>query len=196
MIDLRALFYGLAGAGRLVRLDISGAHMMVGGVRGFWSSLYWGAALVAPLYLLLIAIRFDPQKFDGVRYLVAHTEMYILAWLAFPILMERICTFIDRPGNFLPFIIAYNWLSCLYNMMYLLIGLAQASGLIGWEAASSLSVGFLFASLIWIGHLAKKILHIPLSAAVGIVVLELFLGIIISMMTSLIIISGGLQNAG
>jgi len=194
MIDLRALFYGLAGAGRLVRLDISGAHIMVGGLRGFWSSLYGAAGLVAPLYILLIALRFDPEKSDGLRYLIVHGEMYIVAWLAFPFLMQRICGFIDRSAQYLTFIIAYNWLSCLYNVMYLLVGLAQASGMIDWETASSISVGLIFASLVWIGHLVIKTLHLPLSVTIGILVLDLFLGIIISMMTSIMVITGGLTT--
>ncbi|SCA57244.1 conserved membrane hypothetical protein [Candidatus Terasakiella magnetica] len=184
MIDLRALFYGLACASRLVRLDTSGVKMMVGGARGFWASLYWAAVLVAPLYILLMLLRFNPEKHEGWRYFFVESETYILAWLIFPVLMERICTFINRRDQFLDFIIAYNWLGCLYNTMYLLVGLAQASKLITWEGASSLSVGLMFAGLVWIANLAKRTLHIPLSAAIGIVILDLFLGIMMSILST------------
>ncbi|WP_135081712.1 hypothetical protein [Terasakiella sp. SH-1] len=184
MINLRAPFYGLAGAGRLVRLDISGAKMMVGGIQGFWASLYWAATLVAPFYVLLALLRFNPEKHDGARYFILEAEIYALAWLIFPILMERVCHSINRRGEFLEFIIAYNWLGCLYNIMYLLVALAQASKMISWEAASSLSVGLMFAGLVWIGHLAHKSLRIPISAAVGIVILDLFLGIMMSMLNA------------
>lgn len=184
MIDLRALFYGLAGASRLIRLDISGAHIMVGGIRGFWASLYWSAGLVAPLYILLMGLRYSSEKYETFRYIIVHTEIYILAWLIFPIFMERISYFIHRRGNYMPFIIAYNWLGCLYNIFYLLVGLAQASNLLSWEAASATSVGIMAIGLIWTGHLAKKTLHIPYSAAIGIVIIDLFLGIMISILSA------------
>ncbi len=181
MIDLRAPFFGLAGAGRLVRLDISGAQMMMGGVQGFWASLYWSAGLVLPFYLLLILLRFDPSQTEGWRYLIANGETYVLAWLTFPIVMERISFFINRRERYLDFIIGYNWLGCLYNLMYLLVGLAQASKMIGWEGASAISIGLMVAGLVWTGHLAKKTLDIPYSAAVGIVVLDLFISLLMSL---------------
>lgn len=184
MIDLRPLFFGLAGASRLIRLDISGAKLMVGGAAGFWHSLFWSAGLVLPLYTLLMMLRFNPEKYDGWRYLFVHGETYVIAWLIFPIVMERISYFINRRGQYLEFIIAYNWLGCLYNTMYLLVGLAHASGLIDINAASAGSVGLMLLGLFWIGHLAKKTLQIPISAAVGIVVLDLFVGIMISMFSA------------
>lgn len=187
MKDLRALFYGLAGAARLVRLDISGAHMMVGGLRGFWASLYWSMALVAPLFLLVILLRFNPEKYDGLRYLIVHTEVYIITWLAFPLVMEQVCIFIRRRAQYLGFIIAYNWLSCLYNVFYLLIGLAQASQMISWEAASSLAVGLMIAGLVWIGYCAKKTLDLPYSAVAGIVVIDLFLSLMTSLLSATIL---------
>ncbi len=184
MIDLRAPFYGLAGAARLIRLDIRGAHMMIGGTRGFWASLIWSMVLVAPLYILLMGLRFDAEKYDSFRYFMVNAEVYVLAWLIFPLFMERISGFINRRENFLTFIIAYNWLSCLYNIIYLLVGLAQASTLLSWEAASATAVGVMFAGLVWIGYLTKNILNIPYSAAIGIVVLELFLGIMMSILSA------------
>jgi len=184
MIDLRALFYGLAGASRLIRLDITGAQMMVGGARGFWASLYWSMALVAPLYFLLMALRFSTDTHEPLRYLLVHGEIYILAWLIFPLVMERICYFINRRENYLSFIIAYNWLGLLYNTFYMLVGLAQASNMISWEAASSSSVGLMFAGLVWIAHLTKKSLNLPYSAAIGIVVIDMFISIMMSILSA------------
>lgn len=191
MIDLRALFYGLAGAGRLVRFDGSGINMMVGGVRGFWASLYWSMALVAPLFILLIILRFDPAKYDGMRYIFVNLEVYIVAWLAFPVVMERISYFVNRRDCFLKFIIAYNWLSCLYNTFYLMVGLAQASHMISWEAASSISVGLMLVGLIWIGYAAKKTLDLPVSAIVGIVIIDLFLSIMVSLVSAGLLATSG-----
>lgn len=191
MIDLRALFYGLAGAGRLLRFDISGAQMMVGGVRGFWASLYWSMGLVAPLFILLIMLRYDPTKYEGVRYSLVNIEIYILAWLTFPLVMERVAYFVSRSDCYFKFIIAYNWLSCFYNIFYLLIGLAQASNMISWEAAASLSVGLMLIGLIWIGFAAKKTLDLPLSAIVGIVIIDLFLSLMISLLNATLLASSG-----
>lgn len=184
MIDLRTPYLGLAGAARLIRLDISGVYLMIGGLRGFWASLIWSASLVAPLFILLMGLRFDSSKYDSFRYIAVHTEIYVLAWLIFPIFMERVSGFINRRDQYLPFIIAYNWLGCLYNTFYLLVGLAQASKLISWEAASATSVGIMTAGLIWVGYLAKHTLKIPYSAAIGIVVLDLFLSMMMSIMSA------------
>lgn len=189
MIDLRPLFFGLAGAARLVRLDIRGVSLMVGGVRGFWASLYWSAGLVAPLFLFVMLLRYDPQKYDGWRYLIVHMETYLIAWLVFPLLMERITSLINRREHYLKFIIGYNWLNCLYNIFYLLVGLAQASRMLSWEAAGAISVGVMVAGLVWITYLARHALKIPYSAAIGIVVLDLFFSIMVS------ILSAGLLNS-
>jgi hypothetical protein len=184
MIDLRPLFYGLAGAARLMRLDISGAHMMVGGARGFWASIYWSAGLALPLFFLLMLLRYDPAKHDGWRYIFVHGEIYIIAWLVFPLVMDHVCTLLNRREKYLKFIIAYNWLNCFYNIFYLIIGLAQASGMTSWEGASAASVGMMLAGIVWIGYLTRHTLEIPYSAAVGIVVLDLFLSMMISMLSA------------
>jgi len=94
--------------------------------------------------------------------------------------MERISGLLRRRDKYLDFIIPYVWLGCLYNTFYMLVGLAQASNMISWEAASSIAVGLMFAGLVWIGHLAKKTLDIPYSAAIGIVIIDLFLSIMMS----------------
>lgn len=183
MIDLRPLYFGLAGGARLVRLDISGMYLVKGGVSGFWASLFWSAGVVLPLYILLMLLRFDPQTHDGVRFLFSHGVIYSLAWLIFPLIMERITAFIDRRQHYLRFIIGYNWLGCFYNLFFLLVGLAHASRMISWEAASAISAGLMLAGLVWIGHLAKHALEIPYSAAVGIVVLDLFMGVMINLLS-------------
>ncbi|MDV7339723.1 hypothetical protein RYZ26_08970 [Terasakiella sp. A23] len=177
MIRLRPLFFGLTGASRLLRLDISGMHLMVGGARGFWHSLFWSAGLVAPLYILLLLLRYDPEKFDGWRYILVHAEMYVIAWLVFPIVMLRICQLIRRPEQYLKFIIGYNWLNCFTNTFFLLAALAQASRMIEWDAAIPIFGCLLMVSFIWLGHLIKHALELPYSAAVGIVILDFFIGL-------------------
>ena len=184
MIDIRALFYGLAGASRLVRLDICGAHMMVGGTKGFWTSLIYSAVLVAPFYALLMALRFNPETHDGTRYIISETLSYGLAWMIFPVVMERVCTFLNRRHRFLDFIIAYNWLSCLYNIIYLLIGLARASNLINADSTITLATIMMLIGFIWISYLAKHTLRLPYSAAIGIVVMELLLSVFLNIFTS------------
>lgn len=184
MIDLRALFYGLAGAGRLIRLDTSGLKTMRGGSRGFWTSLIYSALLVLPLYGLLHLLQFDPAKHNGFRFLIANIETYVLAWLMFPLVMERATHYMRRRDRFLDFIIPYNWLSCLYNIMFITLGLAQAVGMISWEAAASISVGLNVAGFVWIGYLARHTLSIPYSAAIGLIILDLFLSIMISLLNA------------
>jgi hypothetical protein len=191
MNNLRSLYYGLVGAARLLHFDASGAHIMVQGIRGFWASLYWSMALVAPFFLLLILLRYDPAKYDALRYTLVNAEIYILAWMSFPVVMERVSYFIDRRDCYLKFIISYNWLSCFYNIFYLLVGLAQASNMISWEAASSCSIVLMFAGLFWIGYAAKKTLDLPVSAIIGIVIIDVFLSLMISLLsTSLLATSG------
>jgi hypothetical protein len=187
MVDLRPLFYGLAGAARLIRLDISGAKIMIGGVRGVWASLYWSAGLIAPLYLLLKLLRFDPEKHDGFRYLLVGCETYVIAWLIFPVIMERVCYFLRRQEGFQPFIIAYNWLGCLYNTMYMLVGLAHASRMISTETATEISIILMLAGIIWIGYLARHILKLPYSAALGIAILDLFSSMLVSFLSTILI---------
>lgn len=184
-MNLRPVFYGLVGALRLVRLDKTGAHIMLGGKEGFWASLLWPMALLAPLYGLLSLLRFDPSRYEnGWRYLFVHGEIYILTWLLVPLLMIPICAVLNRRRQYLDFVIGYNWLLCLINLFQIILSLANASHMVGFNAAAALTLGLAGASALWIGLLAHDRLRIPFSAAIGIVILDLFLAVSVGLFRS------------
>jgi len=179
-MNLRPVFYGLVGAARLIRLDQTGAHLMIGGRTGFWASLFWPMALLAPLYAFVSLLRFDPTRHEsGWRYVIVHSEFYILAWLIMPLLMVSICQRLNRGGFYLGFIIGYNWLLCLTSLFQIILSLANASHMLPFDMAAALSFGFIIASTFWIILLARDQLQISWLTAAGIAVLDL--GIAISL---------------
>ena len=183
MINFRIPFFGLICASRLVRMDTTAVYLLENSAAAFWSSMRWSAGLALPFYLLLIMIRFDPANQSEWHYFTAKFEIYALAWLVFPFVMERVCLYLKREKYTILYLSAYNWLNCLYNIMFLLIGLALASHMLTWEIAVSLSLGLMCAGTVWIGYMTRKILQLPFQTVIAIMMIELFINIMLDILS-------------
>lgn len=89
---------------------------------GFWNS-FLSMGLVAPFWLAMIAKQrsllaerapADANTYADLplaAYLGVETLFYVLGWILFPVAMISVCRRMGLMGNYVPFIIARNWMN-------------------------------------------------------------------------------------
>src|SRR5439155_19043976 len=79
----------LTGALRLARGDRGGLACFDRSLDGFWRS-FRAAAITYPLYLVLLTMRVSVaewQRSGGLQIVIVETIAYVIAWVAFPLVM-------------------------------------------------------------------------------------------------------------
>jgi hypothetical protein len=145
--EVRAAIYGVV---ELARGDIIGLTYFDGSITGFWRS-FWAAAIVAPAWILLLALDEQPMSADGLRIVVVQIIDYALLWTAFPLVLYEILSRRGKTERFCLYISIHNWASVIETPAML------------FAAAFAVAVPSGFAQLV------------PLIAMVGIFAYECFL---------------------
>ncbi len=180
MITLDETVRSLYGAWRLARFDSEGLKYFDSTIDGFWRS-FFAAVLVAPFYLILLVLRYqsDFGHVPALQFFSIEGLAYVIAWLAFPVVMITIATSIDRRRYFVRYIVAYNWASVLQNALYLPIVILAVAGVLGRGASEVLSLAVLTWVLAYSWFITRRALDITGPAAAGIVALDFLLSILI-----------------
>ena len=176
---------GLSGAVRLVRLDTQALAYFGDTAADFWRS-FLAAAVVAPLFLLYLVIRFFESETGGSfpAYLFAQMLAYAIAWLAFPLVMLYAAPVLQKEDRMVRYLVAYNWLSLIQNGVYLPVVMLGITDTL----AQGLSNFLALIALIWVLGMTlfvtRKALEVPFGMAAVIVVTDLLLGVLIEVLTS------------
>jgi hypothetical protein len=175
----------LAGALRLARGDRSGLASFDRSLDGFWRS-FRAAVICYPLYLVLLAMRVSVaewQRSGGWRIVAVETIGYVIAWVAFPLLMLTATRWIGRAHRFFDFMVPYNWCQVPQSVLFVLIGLESASGILGARASEAIDILAALATLVYEWFIARVALDTTGAAAALVVLLDLVLGVLISRIT-------------
>ena len=114
----------LNGALRLARGDRGGLACFDCSHDGFWRS-FRAAAITYPLYLVLLTMRVSVaewQRSGGWRIVIVETIGYVIAWVAFPLLMIEVTRWIGRANRFFDFMVPYNWCQVPQSALFVLVG--------------------------------------------------------------------------
>jgi len=178
---LKEILRSLYGAYRLARADAGGMTFFNISVKGFWRS-FFAAVIIAPLYILLLYMRFDAGEVGATvpRYVSVEVISYVIAWTAFPVVMLSVVRFLEREKKYLAYIIAYNWAAVLQNGLYIPLAMLSVNGMLSEETASSLSFVILSLILVYTWFITKTALELPTGSVIAIVALDLVLGVFIS----------------
>lgn len=137
----------LAGALRLARGDPGGLACFDPTERGFWHS-FRAAVLCYPLYLILLAFPIEigtPPALDPWRVAVVETIRYVISWVAFPLLMLPLADRLQRGDRYFTFMVAYNWCQVPQTMLFAVVALAGAAGML---SAENMLIADLIAGLV------------------------------------------------
>jgi len=175
----------LAGCLRLARGDRGGLACFDRSLDGFWRS-FRAAAISYPLYLVLLAMRVSVaewQQSGGWRIVTVETIGYVIAWVAFPLLMLNVVRWIGRAHRFFDFMVPYNWCQVPQSALFVLVGLESASGMLGTQVSEAIDIIAALATLVYEWFIARVALDTTAAAAAFVVLLDLVLGVFISHIT-------------
>lgn len=176
----------LVGALRLAKGDRGGLACFDRSLDGFWRS-FRAAAIAYPLYLMLLTMRVSVAEWErsgGLQILTVETIAYIIAWVAFPLIMLTVTRWIDRAHRFFDFMVPYNWSQVPQSALFVLVGLETESGVLGAPVAQAIEVAAAIAVLVYEWFVARVALDTTASAAAFVVFVDLVLGVLISHVAS------------
>ena len=172
----------LAGTWRLARGDRGGLFCFDRSLDGFWRS-FRAAVICYPLYLVLLAMRITLAEWErsgGWHIVTVETIGYVIAWVAFPLLMLNVTRVIGRAHRFFDFMVPYNWCQVPQSALLVLVGIESETGILGAQAGETIDLVAAFATLVYEWYITRIALETTGSAAAFVVLVDLVLGVALS----------------
>ena len=190
MITARDLAYGLYGAWRLAHFDRSGMQYFETTVEAFWKS-FFAAVLVLPAFAILhvltiVTIPAAAPSAGPLRVIVVFAIVYVISWVAFPLVMAKLAELLDRRDRFIPYIVARNWATIIE--VGIVLPVTTLAAINSGEGANPtmqgvsqlLQLAATVAVLVYGWFITRAALDIPGLAAAGIVALDVTLIVLIN----------------
>lgn len=184
MPSYREIAYGIYGAWRLARLDQDAMRYFDCTIEGFWKS-FFAAVIVLPGFVIIMVFELNQLEVGAgvVRLVLVLACVYVLSWVAYPVIVHSICEAIGKRDAFIGFIVAFNWANVIQMAIWLpTIGLIGA-GLLPRELGWLLHGIMLFLILGYAWFIAHTALGVTPMGAVGFVALDFIIGRIIQAVT-------------
>ncbi len=171
----------VTGAWRLARGDRTGVTLIDRSPDGALRS-FRAAAVVAPGYLVLLALRLDPGAAAGGIWplLLVETIAYVISWTAFPVVMIDLARLFDRFERYPDFVAIYNWGAVVQAMVYIPVIVCADLGLVPPPLGG---VAVLVVTAVVIGYqwyILRVALDLPPATTAALVVLDLVLAVFIA----------------
>ena len=167
----------VGGALRLAVGDRRGLEYFDASIDGFWRS-FRAAAICYPLYLFLVSVRVAHAQWEisGVApILIVETIAYVISWVAFPLLILPVARHLGRETRFLPFMVVYNWSQIPQTVVFVLVGLDTATGLLPPSGAHFVGLLAAIASLAYEWYIARVALAVTGTQATLVIIIDLLL---------------------
>jgi hypothetical protein len=177
------LRWALVGCWRLAKGDRGGLACFDRSLDGFWRS-FRAAFLSYPLYLVLLMMRVSPgqwQAAGGGRIVAIETIGYVIAWVAFPLVVLSVAGWIGRERRFFDFMVPYNWCQLPQSLLFVLVGVASESGVLGGAGVHAINAAALVAVLVYEWYIARVALETNGGNATLIVLVDVTLGFLVSL---------------
>lgn len=184
MPTLQHTLMSVYGAYRLARLDAAGMAFFDTTTAGFWRS-FFAAVIVAPFYATLLALRFPAiaAETDPTRFVLAEGIAYVVAWVAYPLVIAALTRRLGCWSRYPGYIVAYNWSMVLQIAAVLTLATVSRSGVLPADAGQFLGLVVYALILGYVWFIARTALGVPGGTAAGIVVLDVALSIAIDTFT-------------
>ena len=184
MITAPEISRSLFSAWLLARFDRNGAYLFDNTQEAFWRS-FWAAFIAFPAFAILLLLRSVHVEIGVGPFwaLVIQGTGYVIGWVAFPYLMFYVAVLTGKDKFYCRYIAAYNWAVILQITLMLGITALTASGLVPQALGVLLMAGTVIAIFAYQGFIAHAALEVPAMGAVGIVVLDLIVSLILQSWT-------------
>jgi len=168
----------VGGALRLACGDRRALAFFDTSIDGFWRS-FRAAAICYPMYLLLLSFRVSAAHWSqsGVPVVViVETIAYVISWVAFPLLILPLARWVGREDRFLAFMVVYNWSQIPQTVLFVLVALDGATGLLAASALQFAQLAATIAVLVYEWYIARVALTVTGAQAGVVVMADLVLG--------------------
>jgi len=172
------ILLAIGGALRLARGDRRGLGFFDASIDGFWRS-FRAALICYPPYLLHLRFRIDAPVWEAagvVPILATETIAYVISWVAFPLLILPLARQLGRENRFLGFMVAYNWSQIPQAVLFVLIGLDDATGLLPPPAVQVAGLLAVIAVLVYQWFIARVALAVNAAQAMVVVIIDVVMG--------------------
>jgi hypothetical protein len=178
---------------RVVRFEQEAVRDFDQSFDGFFRS-FFGILLCAPFYVLIVltdrriatnapaempGVEIGPLPPTNATFVALESMNYLANWIAFPLAMIFITRILGVGPRYVPFIVAYNWTSCVIYALTIVPPVLYLSGLVPIVAASSLSLPVILLAIAYRFKVAREALEISGLNAAGIVLFDLLLSLLI-----------------
>ena len=178
------------GAWRIARMDPDALNYFNLTIDGFWRS-FMALLIVAPFYVVFLVLNHGNQPglelptgpFVSTEYYVGVKLIaFTIGWLMFPLLMVPLSRLLDLSQNYVQYIIVYNWSNVLVMAVILpMVWLFPPASPAGESAKLILMAAQI--TMLFYGYLVARIgLQCKTLTAIGIVVFDLLLSLLMSLM--------------
>ena len=169
---------------RLWKGDAQALELFDRSLAGFWRS-FFAAVLAVPAHALLI-LWSSPAEVSGhpTQFLLAEAIAYVVHWTAYPLAMAFIAEWLGRGSRYFDYMVPYNWAGLVQVLVFFAVAVLRQSGVLPEAVGAVAGVVALIAILHFQWYIARVGLEISGPAAAGLVVLDLFLGILINRLTT------------
>ncbi len=168
----------LQGALELFRGRAEGLQCFDFSVAGFWRS-FAAMLLVAPLYALEVAVDSHEGAQAGAGFFALKALAYVVDWILFPVLIAALAKPLDIGRFYVPYIVAYNWSSVVIAALFAPATLLASAGLLGRGPAAVIGLMLTVIAARYRFTIARTALQARPATALGLVLLELLLSILI-----------------
>ncbi len=128
-------------------------------------------------------VRLDYRCSAPWRIAAVETIGYVIAWVAFPLLMMTATRWIGRAHRFFDFMVPYNWCQMPQSALFAVVGLVSADEMLSTQFSEAIDIVAAIATLVYEWFIARVALDTTAAAAVFVVLLDLVLGVFVSQIT-------------
>ena len=180
MPKLAEVARAIYGAWRLMLFDAGGMAFFDTSIDGFWRS-FFAAVVVAPAYVLFVVIGLSTAETEAVDpgwAALVKGGAYLISWVVFPVAAILVTRLLGVTGRYIPLIVAYNWSNVPPLLILLPAEVLAASGSGIGETIGTVALLFI---LVYEWFVVRVALDVAPFTAVGIVVFDVVLGLMIQM---------------
>ncbi len=186
MIDQGEIHRALRGSWRLLVGDARAMADFDCSIDGFWRS-FVVIALTLPVPLVALAAqrrlpmadRFDPAMMSGPAYWIAGLAAYVLAWVAFPLVLALLARPLGLSQRYVPYMVARNWTTLIAAVPGFAVTLGFGLGLVPLSMLGPGNLAALGFNIYYAWKVTRIACATPPGLAGGLVALDFLLTLVV-----------------
>jgi hypothetical protein len=176
MITATEAFTGLYAAWRLFLRDARAVTLFDATPLGAFKSFFC-ALIVLPGYVLFVAYVHSRAATDvsTFRFFMVESIAYVVTWCAWPLLMFYIAQAMDKAGNYLLYLTAFNWSAGPQMLVWLIVLFLAFTGVVQTEVLVIVNIAAVVIVLLYHLFIMRTTMKLSFFISLGLVIGELML---------------------